>query len=75
MAQFRVAMTSTITNDGPIFYYKDYTDIYLHWKQYKYHVSTAGPFHQSWIYMVGKKHSGKVDQLTLTNGDGESCLV
>ena len=24
--------------------------------------------HQSWIYMVGKKHSGKADQSTLASG-------
>ena len=29
------------------------------------------PFHQSWIYMVGKKHLGKVDQLTLARGGSE----
>ena len=26
------------------------------------------PFHQSWIYMVSKKHSGKADQSTLASG-------
>ena len=29
------------------------------------------PFHQSWIYMVGRKHSGKADQLTLNSGGSE----
>ena len=29
------------------------------------------PFHQSWIYMVGKKHSGKADQSTLASGGSE----
>ena len=29
------------------------------------------PFHQSWIYMVGKKHSGKADQPTLASGGSE----
>ena len=29
------------------------------------------PFHQSWIYMVGKKHSGKADQSTLASGGTE----
>ena len=29
------------------------------------------PFHQSWIYMVDKKHSGKADQLTLASGGSE----
>ena len=28
-------------------------------------------FHQSWIYMVGKKHSGKADQSTLASGGSE----
>ena len=29
------------------------------------------PFHHSWIYMVGKKHSGKADQFTLASGGSE----
>ena len=29
------------------------------------------PFHQSWVYMVGKKHSGKADQSTLASGGSE----
>ena len=29
------------------------------------------PFHQSWIYMVGKRHSGKANQSTLASGDSE----
>ena len=29
------------------------------------------PFHQSWIYMVGKRHSGKADQSTLASGGSE----
>ena len=32
-------------------------------------------FHQSWIYMVGKKHSGKADQSTLASGDSEHAYV
>ena len=28
-------------------------------------------FHQSWIYMIGKRHSGKADQLTLASGGSE----
>ena len=28
---------------------------------------SLAPFHQSWIYMVGKKHSGKADQSTLAS--------
>ena len=34
------------------------------------------PFHQSWIYMVGKKHSGKADQSTLASGgSAHACIV
>ena len=29
------------------------------------------PFHQLWIYMVRKKHSGEAVQLTLANGGSE----
>ena len=29
------------------------------------------PFHQSWIYTVGKKHLGKADQSTLASGGSE----
>ena len=29
------------------------------------------PFHQSWIYMVDKKPSGKADQSTLASGGSE----
>ena len=29
------------------------------------------PFHQSWIYMVSKKHSGKVNQSTLASKGSE----
>ena len=29
------------------------------------------PFHQLWIYMISKKHSGEADQSTLANGDSE----
>ena len=31
------------------------------------------PFHQSWIYIIGKKHSGKAYQLTLASG-GSLCV-
>ena len=30
--------------------------------------SPLAPFHQSWIYMVGKRQSGKADQLTVASG-------
>ena len=32
---------------------------------------SIGTIHQSWIYMVGKMHSGKVDQLILASGGSE----
>ena len=33
------------------------------------------PFHQLWIYMVGKKHLGKADQLTLASGGSEHSVI
>ena len=33
------------------------------------------PFHQLYIYMVGKKHSGKVDQLTLASEGSEQVQL
>ena len=33
------------------------------------------PFHQSWIYMVGRKHSGKADQSTLASGGSEHAWL
>ena len=33
------------------------------------------PFHQSWIYVVGKKPSGEADQLTLTSGGSENAWL
>ena len=33
------------------------------------------PFHQSWIYMVGKRHSGKADQSTLASGGSEHAQL
>ena len=33
------------------------------------------PFHQLYIYMVGKKHSGKADQSTLASGRNEHALL
>ena len=35
------------------------------------HSQIGAPFHQSWIYMVGKKHFGKADQSTLASGGSE----
>ena len=32
---------------------------------------SVAPFHQSWIHMVGKKHSGKADQPTLASRGSE----
>ena len=33
------------------------------------------PFYKLWIYMVGKKHSGKADQLSLASTDSEQTLL
>ena len=33
--------------------------------------ASFAPFHQSWFYMVSKKHSGKADQLTSVRGGSE----
>ena len=33
------------------------------------------PFHHSWIYIVGKKHSGKADQSTLASGGSEHAQL
>ena len=33
------------------------------------------PFHQLCIYMLGKKHSGEPDQLTLASGGSEHALL
>ena len=33
------------------------------------------PFHQSWIYMARKKHSGEADQLTLASGGSEHARL
>ena len=32
-------------------------------------------FHELWIYMVGIKHSGEADQLTLTSGGSEHAWL
>ena len=45
----------------------------MHWQWEPYQALTTkldpsfGAFHQSWIYMVGKKHSGKADQSALAS--------
>ena len=58
MAEFRLAIMSTCTHNGPVFHYKAYMDVYWQWEQYQ--VATAklelllAPFHQSWIYIVNK---------------------
>ena len=71
--EFRVAMTCTCTHKGPIFHYKAYrqtcTDSGSHIRSPQPTWSPPlAPFHQSWIYTVGKKHSGKADQSTLASG-------
>ena len=76
MAEFRVAMTSTCTHKGPIFHYKAYrktctesgTDIRSPLPDWS---PPSVPFHQSWIYIVGKKQSGEADQSTLASGGSE----
>ena len=70
VVEFRVAMTSTFTHKEPIFHYKSYRQtcddrgsnirsLLSNWSP------PLAPFYQSLIYMVRKKYSGKVDQLTL----------
>ena len=37
--------------------------------------SSLASLHQSWVFMVSKKHSGKVDQSTLASGGSEHAYV
>ena len=73
--EFRVAMTSTCTHKGQYSTTRPRqtcTDSGSHIRspQPTWSPSLA-PFRQSWIYMVGKKHSGKADQSTLASGGSE----
>ena len=70
--EFRVAMTCTCTTKGQYSTTRPRqtcTDSGSHIRspQPTWWPPLA-PFHQSWIYMVGKKHSGKADQSTLASG-------
>ena len=68
LKELGVAMTSTCTHIIPL-------------QGLDRHALTVGaisgcspplaPFHQSWVYMVGKEHSRKADQLTLASGGSE----
>ena len=64
IAEFRVVMTSTSSHNGPVFHYKALIAIII-----LAVAAILGPhhrfmslllvlFHQSWIYMVSKKHPG-----------------
>ena len=74
MVEFRVATTCTLK--GPIFHYKAYRQMCANSGS---NIRSPQPnwspsmmtFHQSWIYMVGKKHSGKANQLTLAISGSE----
>ena len=67
MVEFRVAMTSTCTHKGPIFHYSgsDIRSPLPSWSR------PLAPFHQLWIYIVRRKHSGEANQLTLASGVSE----
>ena len=66
IVEFRVAMTCTCIQKGQYFTIgprRTCTDGGSHIRSPLPSWSPPlAPFHQSWIYMVGKKHSGKVDQ-------------
>ena len=76
LVEFRVAMTSTCIHKGLVFYYTrprqtcadGRRDIRLPLQNWSFPLV---PFHQSCIHMVGKKHSGVADQLTLASGGSE----
>ena len=75
IVEFRVAMTCICTHKGPISTTRPRqtcTDSGSHIKSPQPTWSPPlAPFHQSWIYMVSKKHSGKADQSTLASGGSE----
>ena len=76
IVEFRVAMTCTCTHKGPIYFTtrprQTCTDSGSHIRSPQPTWSPPlAPFHQSWIYIVGKKHSGKADQSTLASGGSE----
>ena len=79
IVEFSVAMMCTCTHKAPIFHYKAYRQMCIDSGS---HIRSPQPnwipplasFHQSWIYTVGKKHSGKADQSTLASGGSELAL-
>ena len=70
--EFRVAMTCTCTHKGQYSTTRPRqtcTDSGSHIRSPQPTWSPPlVPLHQSWIYKVGKKHSGKADQSTLASG-------
>ena len=73
IAEFRVAMMCTYTHKGPIYSTTRPRQTCIdsgsrirspqpNWSP------PIAPFHQLWIYMVGKKYSGKADQSSLASG-------
>ena len=60
---------------GPIFQHKGLTDATDSGSHIRSTLSNRSPllvpFHQSWIYMVSKQHSGKADHSTLASGGNE----
>ena len=74
MVKFRVAMTSTKGQYSTTRPGQTCTDSGSHITSPLPNWSPPWPlvpFHQLWIYMVRKKHSGEADQLTLPNGGSE----
>ena len=75
IVELRAAMMSTCTHKGQYSTIRPkptYTDGGSHIRSLQSDWSSPlAPFNQSWIYMVDKKHSGKVDQSTLSNGGSE----
>ena len=69
--EFRVAMISTCTHKRANVQGLD-TDSGSHIRSSLPNWSPPlAPFHQLWIDMVGKKHCGRTDQLTLASGGSE----
>ena len=79
IVEFRVTMMCTCTHKAPVFQYKPRqmcTDGGSHIRSPQPNLSpTLVPFHQSWIYMVCKKYSGKVDQSALASGGSEHAKL
>ena len=80
MAEFRVAMIFTCSQKGLIFHYKAYrqtcTDSGSHIRSLLANWSLPlALFHELWICIVSKQHSGKADQSTLASGGGEHAQL